>query len=145
MLGARVGGEYIDTKRRHTPYFEFASLGGGDDMRGYFLDRFRGKAKVIAGGEYRLKIFDFNFFDIWNVKIDGVGFGDAGRVFLSSDDMASEFGIDETQLPALKDKMRFSYGGGVRFALGEATIARVDVGFSDEQKGLVYLVFGHTF
>jgi len=145
VLGARVGGEYIDTKRRHTPYFEFSSLGGGDDMRGYFLDRFRGKAKVIAGGEYRLKIFDFDFFDIWNVKIDGVGFGDAGRVFLSSDDMASEFGIDETQLPALKDKMRFSYGGGVRFALGEATIARVDVGFSDEQKGLVYLVFGHTF
>jgi len=145
VIGVRVGGEYIDSKRRETPYFEFSSLGGGDDMRGYFLDRFRGKAKFIGGGEYRLKIFDFNFFRIWDVKIDGVGFGDAGRVFLSSDDMASAFGIDETRLPAIKNKMRFSYGGGVRFALGEATIARVDVGFSDEQKGLVYLVFGHTF
>jgi outer membrane protein assembly factor BamA len=145
VLGVRVGGDYIDTKRRHTPYFEFSSLGGGDDMRGYFLDRFLGKAKFIGGGEYRLKIFDFNFFNIWDVKIDGVAFGDAGRVFLSRDDMASEFGVDETQLPKLKNKMRFSYGGGVRFALGEATLARVDVGFSEEQKGLVYLVFGHTF
>jgi len=145
VLGVRVGGDYIDTQRRHTPFFEYSSLGGGDDMRGYFLDRFLGQAKFIGGAEYRLKIFDFNFMNIWDVKIDGVGFGDAGRVFLSSDDMASTFGIDETQLPRLKDKMRFSYGGGVRFALGEATIARVDVGFSDEETGLVYLVFGHTF
>jgi len=52
---------------------------------------------------------------------------------------------ETTQQPATKDDMRFSYGGGVRFALGEATIARVDVGFSEEEKGLVYLVFGHTF
>jgi len=100
---------------------------------------------LIAGGEYRLKIFDFNFFHIWDVKIDGVAFGDAGRVFLTSDDMASSFGIDETLLPKLKNQVRFSYGGGVRFALGEAIIARIDVGFSEEQKGLVYLVFGHTF
>jgi alpha-D-ribose 1-methylphosphonate 5-triphosphate synthase subunit PhnG len=52
-------------------------------------------------------------------------------------------GGHRTSVP--KDKMRFSYGGGVRFALGKATIARVDVGFSDEEMGLVYLVFGHTF
>jgi outer membrane protein assembly factor BamA len=145
VLGVRVGGEYVESARHQTPFFELASLGGGDDMRGYFLDRFVGKAKVIAGGEYRLKVFDFNFFDIWDVKIDGVGFGDAGRVFLTSDQLAAEFGEDETALPVMKDDMRYSYGGGVRFALGEATIARVDVGFSDEESGLVYLVFGHTF
>lgn len=145
VLGVRVGGEYIESARRQTPFWEMASLGGGDDMRGYFLDRFVGKSKVIAGAEYRLKIFDFNFFDIWEVKIDGVGFGDAGRVFLTSDQMAAAFGKDETDLPKLHDTIRASYGGGVRFALGEATIARVDVGFSPEETGLVYLVFGHTF
>ena len=103
---------------------------------------------MILGGEYRLKIFDFNFFDIWNVKIDGVGFGDMGRVFMAENDAAAEQGITEDELTTitkLVDKMRFSYGGGMRFALGEATIARVDVGFSEEETALVYLVFGHTF
>jgi outer membrane protein assembly factor BamA len=148
VLGVRLGGEYVDSDRRQVPFFELSSLGGGDDMRGFFPDRFLGRAKVILGGEYRLKLFDFNFFDIWNVKIDGVGFGDVGRVFMRENDAAAEQGITEQQLTALYklvDKMRFSYGGGVRFALGEATIARVDVGFSEEETGLVYLVFGHTF
>ncbi len=145
VIGLRAGGEYIDTKARQTPFFEYSSLGGGDDMRGFFFDRFRGQAKFIAGGEYRLKIFDFDFFNIWNVKIDGVGFGDAGRVFLDREDLATEFGEPEQTLPKTNDKMRYSYGGGLRFALGEAILARVDVGFSDEEHGLVYLVFGHTF
>jgi outer membrane protein assembly factor BamA len=145
VIGVRGAGEYVDSKRRETPFFELSSLGGGDDMRGYFPERYLGKAKVIAGAEYRLKIFDFNFFDIWDVKIDGVGFFDAGRVFLDEDDLAATFGVDETALPKLKDRIRLSYGGGVRFALGEAILARIDVGFSEESRGLVYLVFGHTF
>ncbi len=29
--------------------------------------------------------------------------------------------------------------------LGQAILARIDVGFSEEEKGLAYLVFGHTF
>jgi hypothetical protein len=71
-----------------------------------------------------------------------------GRVFMRENDAAAEQGITEDQLKALYklvDKVRFSYGGGLRFALGEATIARLDVGFSEEETGLVYLVFGHTF
>ena len=148
VIGVRLGGEYVDSDRREVPFFELSSLGGGDDMRGFFPDRFLGRAKVILGGEYRLKLFDFNFFDIWNVKIDGVAFGDMGRVFMRENDAAAELGITEDQLTALYklvDKVRFSYGGGLRFALGEATIARLDVGFSEEETGLVYLVFGHTF
>ena len=70
---------------------------------------------------------------------------DAARVFLDRADLASEFGEPESTLPKTNDKVRFSYGGGLRFALGEAILARVDVGFSDEEHGLVYLVFGHTF
>jgi len=152
VLGVRVAGEYIDSDRRQVPFYELAALGGGDDLRGYFPDRFLGRAKVIFGGEYRLKIFDFDFFDIWNVKIDGVAFGDGGRVFMKEADARAEAGDtttvpaeDLTALPEVKDEMRWSYGGGIRFALGEATIARIDVGFSDEEQGLVYLVFGHTF
>jgi len=40
VIGLRAGGEYIDSKRRQVPFYELSSLGGGDDMRGYFPDRF---------------------------------------------------------------------------------------------------------
>jgi hypothetical protein len=45
------------------------------------------------------------------------------------------------------NESRYGYGGGTRIALGEALVlvARIDVGFSDEEKGLVYVVFGYTF
>ena len=41
--------------------------------------------------------------------------------------------------------LRYSYGGGIRIALSEALVARIDVGFSDEEQGLTYLEFGQTF
>jgi hypothetical protein len=41
--------------------------------------------------------------------------------------------------------MRFSYGGGVRIGFSSGLVARIDVGFSPEETGLVYLTFGHTF
>ena len=40
---------------------------------------------------------------------------------------------------------RGRHGGGLRFILARALVARVDVGFSEEEIGLVYLKFGHTF
>ena len=145
VIGVRAGGEYVKDHNGPLPFFELSSLGGGDDMRGYFQDRFLGDAKFIVGGEYRLKILDFDFFDIWHVKIDGVGFGDAARVFLDDEDVEEISGEDAVVLPDTNDDIRFSYGGGVRFALGQAIIARIDVGFSEEESGLIYLVFGHTF
>ncbi|MGH7858961.1 MAG: BamA/TamA family outer membrane protein, partial [Candidatus Binatia bacterium] len=145
VLGLRVAGEFIDAKRRELPFFELASLGGSDDLRGYFQDRFLGRSRVMINGEYRLKLLDFDFFDIWRVRIDGVGFGDMGRVFLGDDELREEFSIDRDLVPRLFRDFRYSYGGGLRFALGEAVIARVDVGFSDEESGLVYLTFGHIF
>ncbi|MGH7806390.1 MAG: BamA/TamA family outer membrane protein [Candidatus Binatia bacterium] len=145
VIGVRAGGEYMEEHNGPLPFFELASLGGGDDLRGYFQDRFIGKAKFIAGGEYRLKLLDFDFFDIWHVKIDGVGFGDVARVFLDDDEVQEISGEGAAVQPDTNDDVRISYGGGVRFALGQAIIARIDVGFSEEESGLVYLVFGHTF
>jgi outer membrane protein assembly factor BamA len=145
VIGVRAAGEYMDSRRRGIPFFELSSLGGGDDMRGYFQNRFLGKSKLIVGGEYRLKVFDFNFFNLTNVKIDGVGFVDVGRVFLQRDDLAAAFEQPRSTLPHTNDKLRVSYGPGARFALGEALVARVDVGFSSEEHGRTYLTFGHTF
>jgi outer membrane protein assembly factor BamA len=143
VLGLHVGGQYIDTKRRHAPFYELSSLGGDRDLRGFWQDRFLGSSNVVTNVEYRLKLIDFHF--IWDVQIDGVVFGDAGRVFYSDEDIASELGQPVATIPRTTNDFRYSYGGGTRIALGEALVARIDVGFSDEEKGLVYLVFGHTF
>jgi outer membrane protein assembly factor BamA len=145
VIGLHIGGQYIDAKARQVPFYELASLGGSRDLRGFFQDRFLGTSNVMINGEYRLKLFDFNFFGLWQVQIDGVAFGDAGRVFMDEEDIARELGEPLATIPRTDNEFRYSYGGGTRIALGEALVARIDVGFSDEEKGLVYVVFGHTF
>ncbi len=117
------------------PFFELSSLGGDDTMRGYFPQRFLGKGSALINAEYRLKLVDFNFRKLWDVSIDGVGFGDVGRVYEGSSDF----------LHHPFDHIRYSYGGGVRIALSSGLVARIDAGFSPEEHGLIYLTFGHTF
>jgi outer membrane protein assembly factor BamA len=117
------------------PFFELSSLGGDDTMRGFFPQRFLGKGSAVINAEYRLKLFDFNFRKLWDVTVDGVGFGDVGRVYESSEDF----------LEHTLDHVRYSYGGGVRIGLSSGLVARLDAGFSPEEKGLIYLTFGHTF
>lgn len=117
------------------PFFELSSLGGDDTMRGFFPQRFLGKGSAVINAEYRLKLFDFNFRKLWDVTIDGVGFGDVGRVYESSEDF----------LEHTLDHVRYSYGGGVRIGLSSGLVARLDAGFSPEETGLIYLTFGHTF
>jgi len=145
VIGLRIGGEFLDSKRRRLPFYELSSLGGAQDLRGFFDERFLGRSRVMINGEYRLKLFDFDFYEIWRVRVDGVVFGDMGRVFLNDSDLTNEFKVDRELLPRLFQDFRYSYGGGTRIALGEAILARIDVGFSDEEKGLVYLTFGHMF
>jgi hypothetical protein len=117
------------------PFFELSSLGGDDTMRGFFPQRFLGKGSALVNAEYRLKLVDFNFRKLWDVSIDGVGFGDVGRVYESAEDFREH--------PF--DHIRYSYGGGLRIGLSSGLVARLDAGFSPEEKGLIYLTFGHTF
>jgi outer membrane protein assembly factor BamA len=117
------------------PFFELSSLGGDDTMRGFFPQRFLGKGSALANAEYRLKLVDFNFRRLWDVSIDGVGFGDVGRVYEGSQDF----------LHHPFDHIRYSYGGGLRIALSSGLVARIDAGFSPEETGLIYLTFGHPF
>ena len=145
VLGFNVSGETIEGHSRAIPFFELASLGGANDMRGFFPDRFLGRSSIVFNAEYRAKLAAFPFRHLWDVQIDGVLFSDVGRVFITGSDDSREFRIAEKSLPGLFDEFRYSYGTGLRIALGEAILARLDVGFSNEQTGLVYLVFGHTF
>jgi outer membrane protein assembly factor BamA len=158
VIGLHAGGQILQAGRRDVPFYELASLGSSRDLRGFFLDRFYGRSSIIMNAEYRLNVADFDFFDIWDVQIDGVLFGDGGRVFLADEQIASDEGCPApaggplpapapacNRLPRGDDQFRFSYGFGTRIALGKALVARIDVGFSEEETGLIYLTFGQTF
>ena len=145
ILGLHVGGEVISGSAHSIPFFELASLGGANDMRGFLPDRFLGTSRLTINGEDRVKLGAFTFRHLWDVQVDGVLFGDIGRVFISDSELSHEFRTRITQIPSVFQDFRYSYGAGLRIAIGEAILARFDVGFSNEQTGLVYLVFGHTF
>jgi outer membrane protein assembly factor BamA len=145
VAGFRLDGEWVQGPESQIPYWELAELGGDDTMRGFFPHRFVGKGRALLNLEMKFLITEFDFFDVWHIKLDGVIFGDGGRVFLNSTDAQEEFKLNSQIFGRIVSDFRYSYGGGVRFALGKALVARIDVGFSDEEKGLVYLGFGQTF
>jgi outer membrane protein assembly factor BamA len=145
VVGVRLSGEYIDGPPRDVPFWELTVLGGDDTLRGFFPRRFLGQGHALINVEYRAKLFAFDFFDIWRVQVAGAIFGDAGRVFISEGALDDEFDLTEDIIDELADDIRYSYGAGLRFVLSRALIARVDAGFSEEEIGLVYLKFGHTF
>jgi outer membrane protein assembly factor BamA len=145
IVGARLNGGFIDGPRKDIPFWELEDLGGSDTLRGFFPHRFLGTSRVLLSLEYRAKLGSFDFFDIWNVQIDGVVFGEAGRVFIDNDELSDEFDLDDDIIDRVVVNFQYSYGPGLRIALSKALVARIDVGFSEEEQGLVYLAFGHTF
>jgi len=145
VLGIRGDGEGMAGPSNEIPYWELAELGGEDTMRGFFPYRFFGKGRVLLNAEFRFYLFAFNFFKLWRVRFDGAVFGDGGRVFLSQKDATNEFNFDTQLVGPIVSDFRYSYGAGLRIALSEALVARIDAGFSEEEKGLIYLSFGQTF
>jgi outer membrane protein assembly factor BamA len=145
VLGVRLNGGFIDGPKGDTPFWELESLGGDDTLRGYFPGRFLGSQRILLNAEWRFRVVEFPFLDLWRVQIDGVVFGEAGRVFTDSHELAHEFGLNQSLVSRVVGNLRYSYGGGIRFALSQALVARIDVGFSDEETALAYLAFGHAF
>jgi len=145
VVGLRVNGEWIEAPTDEIPFWEMSELGGADTLRGFFPHRFVGKGRILINLELRSRLVAFDFLKLWHVKLDGVVFGDAGRVYLGSGEIRDEFHLDSDIFDRLTGDFQFSYGPGLRIALSEALVARIDAGFSKEEKGLVYLAFGHTF
>jgi outer membrane protein assembly factor BamA len=135
LLGTRLSAESLFGPSDRVPFYELSSLGGADNLRGYFPQRFLGKGKVFGNAEYRLKLFDFWFYNLWQVMIDGVAFIDAGRVFVDYDDLKDN----------ILDHYKWDYGGGLRIAFSSGEVARIDVAISHENKPNLFLTFGHTF
>ncbi len=145
VVGLRVNGEWVDGPSQQVPYWELAELGGQDTLRGFYPHRFLGKGRALVNTEFRARITEFDFYQMWHVHLDGVLFGDAGRVFISNDDLKNQFHLDSNLINNVFSHFRYSYGAGLRITLSDAIVARIDVGFSNEWTGLVYLSFGHTF
>ena len=145
VLGMRVGGEYIAGSARDIPFYELAPLGGARDLRGFLLDRFLGRGRAFANIELRRELYDVAVRDWWRARLDGVLFGDAGRVFLGSSEVDRTLGGTFARRERLAQTVRVSYGTGLRVTLDDALVIRFDVGFSNEETALVYLDFGQTF
>lgn len=145
ILGLRLRGQYVDASAREVPFYELPSLGGDQNMEGFQKDRFRGQASLLFSMIYREELTTFNFRNIWNVRLDGVLFGDAGRVFINARDWQNQFRVNRDLVPRLLSNFRYDYGTGLRIALGQVLVARLDVGFSAEESGLFYLSFGQIF
>jgi outer membrane protein assembly factor BamA len=145
IVGLRVNGEWVEAPTRQVPFWELSELGGNDTLRGFFPHRFLGKARLLANTEIRFRIVEFDFWRLWRVRMDGVLFGDTGRVFIDDDEIKDELSLDSDILGRIVEHLQYSYGAGLRIALADALVARIDAGFSEEETGLVYLSFGHTF
>jgi outer membrane protein assembly factor BamA len=139
-FAARINGEVIIGPSGDIPFWELTELGGDDTLRGYFPHRFLGTARALVNTEVRFPILEFDFFELWRVRTDGVLFADTGRVFVSDD----ELNEDDT-VGKLISGFRVDGGFGLRISLSEALVTRIDVGFSSEETGLLYLGFGQTF
>ncbi len=135
VAAARARAQYVEGVTREIPFFVLPSLGGADTLRGFFPDRFLGRGSALVNLELREKIAAFDFFDIWQVTIDATGFGDFGRVYEGEEAFSHEVVSD----------WKASCGGGVRFFLSSGLVARVDVGFTNEERALTYLRFGQMF
>jgi outer membrane protein assembly factor BamA len=107
------------------PLRSFACIGGSSNMRGYYAGRFRDKSAGIIQAEYRVPI--------WG-RFGVAGFAGAGNVGES---------LDAVNLQYIK----YSYGGGVRFALNkkEKLNLRLDYGFGKGVSRGFYLQIGEAF
>jgi outer membrane protein assembly factor BamA len=147
ILGMRINGEWIAGPHKKIPFWELSELGGSDTLRGFESHRFVGTRRFLVNAEVRYALTEFDFIHLWHIRIDGVLFGDGGRVFIDEKDLSSEFGIppDNIIIKSQTGGFEYSYGPGLRIALSQVLVARIDVGFSEENKGLVFLSFGQVF
>jgi hypothetical protein len=92
------------------PFYLQPTLGGPDDLRGYDRYRFYGNGTSLATGEYRFSI---------SQTLEMAIFGDGGNVY------------QRPGLIGFRD-LRGDGGFGLRFKNKQASVMRLDVGFSPE-------------
>lgn len=107
------------------PFKSMASLGGQDNMRGFYQGRYRDNSRYSFIMEYRAHL-------IW--RLSGVAFGGLGDVYQNFNT------IDVSTI-------KCSFGGGLRLSLteGEKYHLRFDYGYSDKYNQAFYFTIGECF
>ena len=110
-LSLRLGTEWrLAPGANRIPFYELASLGGTEFLRGYETGRFRDRGSTFAKASYK--------YPIWKL-IEGMIFYETGRTLHRPDD----FGFDH---------WKSAYGGGIRIWVPEGFVFEQFVAFSAE-------------
>jgi outer membrane protein assembly factor BamA len=102
----------------HIPFFELASLGGDDSLRGFGDNRFLDEGRFLVNAEERIKVFHITYGNV-RTDIELAVFAEAGRVFHNFSDLGS-------------GKVQAVWGGGIRFVAASQIVAKIDVGIGSE-------------
>ena len=110
---------------KEVPIRSMASFGGVNRMRGYYEGRYKDQQQLIFQTEYRFPVYK---------RFGAVVFGGTGNVSKTF----SDYSLSE---------LKYSFGGGVRFALDkkEKLNLRVDYGIGQGTNSGFYLQLGEAF
>jgi outer membrane protein assembly factor BamA len=108
-----------------TPIRDLGALGGPNNLRGFYQGRYRANSMFSCIAEYR-----YNFYKRFSLCM----FGGLGTVYT----LRTELNFDN---------LKYSYGGGLRFALleKEKLNIRLDYGYSNKFNNGFYFTIGECF
>ncbi|TXK36811.1 hypothetical protein FVR03_16815 [Pontibacter qinzhouensis] len=113
-------------------FFQAATLGGTENLRGYRRTRFAGRSAVFGNAEARLGLFDLNF-SVTPGRLGLLGLVDAGRVF-----------YDGEQNRELFSDLHTGIGGGLFVEIIEKNVVSLTYTVGEEE-GLFNVNLGFFF
>ncbi|MDX1529908.1 MAG: BamA/TamA family outer membrane protein [Rhodothermales bacterium] len=112
-LALRIGGAHVFGD---FPFYDAATLGGSENLRGYLSHRFTGRSAFYQNAELRLKLLTLNTYAAPG-ELGLLGFVDNGRVWFDDEDSST---------------WHQGYGGGLWFSVFDALLLSGTVGASEE-------------
>jgi len=113
IVADRIGG---GTTFGNAAYFQQLTLGGSQNLRGFYSWRFTGKSMAYNNFEVRMKLADVTSY-LLPGTLGLIAFNDIGRVWTPGEK---------------SDALHVGYGGGLFFLPGELFLVQGVVGFSKE-------------
>ena len=136
-LALRAGAEH---RIGDFPFFDAATLGGSDGLRGFRRQRFSGETAAFGQAELRAKLFDLDTF-LLPLEVGVLGFADAGRVWADG-----TFDCPQAAANCASDPgVRTGFGGGLWFNGLDRAVFNLSVATSEEENAIVQLGAGFQF
>jgi outer membrane protein assembly factor BamA len=133
LQSAGDGAPLHDLFQVQTSFKQQEGLGGSKTVRGVLKNRFVGRSMLVWNAELRWRAADFLLFGR-SLHMTLSGFVDQGRVWDGS-----------VQLDELLADLHRTFGGGIRFGIGENFTVAVDTGPSEEAGRPIYIGLGYLY